>query len=283
MARKALISTLLIAVALGLFIYFTSAGRALLGRVWGGERSAASVAITNKVKSAFLLSKRLSAYEINVETKDGVVTLTGQVPTEVDKELAGSVAKDVPEVAGVNNQIQVNPGIRPSEATAREGMRVTDLEIRADLNEKLAKSQGLQGQNVQVGVEDRIVTLNGRVETPAQKTGAEQLAMSVANVVNVINRLEVSNPSAPQNETPGAPESASRDRELANRVLFALFKDRDNFTDVGAIKVGSREGAVTLTGATSNRAERALAERIAREVDGVKSVSNQLSVTTQPR
>jgi len=283
MARKALVSTLVVAVALGLFVYFTSTGRALLGRVWGESQSAASIAITNKVKSAFLLSKRLSAYEINVETKDGVVTLTGQVPTEVDKELAGNVAKDVPEVTRVDNQLQVNPGLKPSEATAREGMRVTDLEIRADLNEKLVGSQGLQGQNLQVSVQDRIVTLAGRVETPAQKTGAEQLALSVANVVKVVNNLEVSNPAAAQNETSGASESSPKDKELTNRVLFALFKDRENFTDVGAIKVTRREGNVILAGAVASRSERALAERIARDVDGVKSVSNQLSVAAQPK
>jgi osmotically-inducible protein OsmY len=225
----------------------------------------------------------LSAYEIGVETKGGVVTLTGQVPTEVDKDLAGNVAKDVPEVSSVDNQLQVNMGIRPSEATAREGMRITDLEIRADLNEKLAKSQGLQGQNVQVGIQDRIVTLTGRVETPAQKAGAEQLAMSVANVVSVANKLEVSNPAAAQSETPGASESSAKDVELTNRVLFALFKERENFTDVGAIKVARREGAVILTGSVASRSERALSERIAREVDGVKSVSNQLTVTTRPK
>jgi hyperosmotically inducible periplasmic protein len=283
MARKAFISALVIAVALGLFVYFTSTGRALLGKVWGGQQRAENIAITNRVKSAFLLSRRLSAYEIGVETKDGVVTLTGQVPTEVDKELAGNVAKDVPEVSSVDNQLQVNSGIRPSEATAREGMRITDLEIRADLNEKLAKSQGLQGQNVQVGIQDRIVTLTGRVETPAQKAGAEQLAMSVANVVSVVNKLEVSNPGAAQNETPGASEYSAKDVELTNRVLFALFKERENFTDLGAIKVARREGAVTLTGSVASRSERALAERIARDVDGVKSVSNQLTVTTRPK
>jgi len=283
MARKALISILVVAVALGLFVYFTATGRALFGRVWGEEQSAADIAITNKVKSAFLLSKRLSAYEIGVETKDGVVTLTGQAPTEVDKDLAGNVAKDVPEVLRVDNQLQVNPGLKPSEATAREGMRVTDLEIRADLNEKLVASQGLQGQNVQVSVRDRIVTLDGRVETPAQKAGAEQVARSVPNVVNVINKLEVSNPAAAQNETPGASESSPKDKELTNRVLFALFKERENFTDVSAIKVTRREGNVTLTGSAPSRAERALAERIARDVDGVKSVSNQLTVPAQSK
>ncbi len=283
MARKALITVLLLIVALGLFVYFTATGRSLLGRVWGESQSADDIAMTNKVKSAFSLSKRLSAYEINVGAKDGAVTLTGQVPTEVDKQLAGSVVKDIPDVKSVDNQLQVNPGIKPSETSLREGMRVTDLEIRADLNEKLAMSQALQGQSIQANVQDRTVTLAGRVETPAQKTGAEQLARSVPNVVDVVNNLEVSNPAAGQNETPGVPEATSKNKDLTNRVLFALFNERENFADVGAIKVAAREGSVTLTGSVVSRAEKALAERIARDVDGVKSVGNQLGVTAQPK
>jgi osmotically-inducible protein OsmY len=283
MARKTFITVLLLIVALGLFVYFTATGRSLLGRVWGESQSAADIAVTNQVKSAFSLSKRLSAYEITIGAKDGAVTLTGQVPTEVDKQLAGSVVKDIPDVKSVDNQLQVNPGIKPSETSKREGMRVTDLEIRADLNEKLAMSQALQGQSIQTNVQDRTVTLAGRVETPAQKTGAEQLARSVPNVVDVVNNLEVSNPAAGQNETPGVPEASSKNKDLTNRVLFALFNERENFADVGAIKVAAREGSVTLTGSVASRAEKALAERIARDVDGVKSVGNQLNVTTQPK
>lgn len=283
MARKALITVLALIIALGLFAYFTATGRSLLGRAWGESQSAEDIALTNKVKSAFSLSKRLSAYEINIAAKDGVVTLTGQAPTDVDRELAGNVVKDIPGVKSVDNQIQVNPGIKPSESSVREGMRVADLEIRAELNEKLISSQGLQGQSIQTSVQDRIVTLTGRVETPAQKTGAEQVARSVANVVDVVNNLEVSNPAAPQSETPGEPEGAAKDREMTNRVLFALFKERENFADVGAIKVAGRNNAVTLTGAVVSRAERALAGRIASDVDGVKSVSNQLTVATQTK
>jgi osmotically-inducible protein OsmY len=275
------IVVLLLIVALVAFFYFTPQGRDLAGRVFGWSQQADDLAVSNKVRSAFLLSKRLSAYTIGVETKDGVVTLTGQVPTEVDKDLAANVTKDVPDVKGVDNQLVVQPGLKPSEASVREGMRVSDLEIRADLNEKMVASQALKGQNLQVAVQDRIVTLTGQVETPAQKTGAEQLARSVANVVDVVNNLSVNNPGAALNETPGVPESASKDKDLANRVLFALFKDRDNFGDISVIKAASREGVITLSGPVVSRAERALAERIVREVDGVKGINNQLSVVTK--
>lgn len=278
MKRKLLGVVLLLLAVLALFLYFMPQGRALTGRLFGWTQSASDLALTNQVKSAFTLSKRLSAYAIEAKTKDGTVTLTGQVPTETDRDLAGNVVKDVPGVKNVENQLQVQPGLKPSEASVREGMRVTDLEIRADLNEKLVASQGLQGQKIQVAVQDRIVTLTGQVDTPSQKTGAEQLASSVANVAQVVNNLNINNPGAAQNETPGAPEGASKDKELTNRVLFALFKERENFADLGLIKAASREGTVALTGNVPSRAEKALAERIVRDVDGVKVVSNQLTV-----
>lgn len=277
MARRLVVFALVLILVLGLLVSLTPQGRSWTGSVLGWWRGGDDKAVTDKVKSAFALSKRLSAYSIDVTTSGGVVTLTGQVPTEIDKDLAGNVARDVPEVQNVENQLQVQPGLKPSEASVREGMRVSDLEIRADLNEKLLASEALKGQSIQVTVQDRVVTLNGQVENPMQKAGAGQLASSLANVVNVVNNLQVTNPGESQNETPGVP-AASKDKDLGNRVLFALFQSREDFTDIGTIKAASREGSVVLTGIVASRAERALAERIARDVDGVRSVSNQLTV-----
>jgi osmotically-inducible protein OsmY len=240
-------------------------------------RDVSDAGITAQVKAAFALSKRISAYEIGVETKGGVVTLTGQAPSEVDRELAGDVAKDTTGVKQVDNQIRVEPGLKPSDASLRENARVTDLEIHANLRERLAASEFLSGNEINVSVKDRVVTLAGRTQTPQQKTGVEQLARSIPNVANVVNQLTVMNPGAAQSETS---ERESKDKELANQVLFSLFNERDSFTNLGTIKVESRNGAVTLSGAVYSRAERALAERVARGVKGVSSVSNRLTVST---
>jgi hyperosmotically inducible periplasmic protein len=238
-------------------------------------RDVSDAGITAQVKAAFALSKRISAYEIGVETKGGVVTLTGQAPSEIDRELAGNVARDTTGVKQVDNQIRVEPGLKPSDASLRESARVTDLEIHAYLRERLAASEFLSGNEINVSVKDRVVTLTGRTQTPQQKTDVEQLARSIPNVANVVNQLSVANPGA-QSETS---ERESKDKELANQVLFALFNERDNFTNLGTIQVVSRNGAVTLSGAVSSRAERALAERVARGVKGVSSVSNRLTVS----
>ena len=242
-------------------------------------RDVSDAGITTQVKAAFALSKQISAYEIGVETKDGVVTLTGKAPSEIDRELAGNVAKDTTGVKQVNNHIRVEPGLKPSDASLRESARVTDLEIHAYLRERLAASEFLSGNEINVGVKDRVVTLTGRTQTPQQKAGVEQLARSLPNVANVVNQLNVTNPGAAQAGTPGLSERESKDQELASQVLFALFNERENFTNVGTIKVESRNGAVTLSGAVYSRAERALAERVARGVKGVSSASNRLTVS----
>jgi osmotically-inducible protein OsmY len=242
-------------------------------------RDVSDARITAQVKAAFALSKRISAYEIGVDTKNGVVTLSGKAPSEADRELAGNVAGDTTGVTQVNNQIQVEPGLKPSDASLRESARVTDLEIHAYLRERLAASEFLSGNEINVSVKDRVVTLAGRTQTPQQKAGVEQLARSLPNVADVVNKLSVTNPGAAQAETPGLSERESKEKELANQVLFALFNERDNFTNVGTIKVESRNAVVTLSGAVHSRAERALAERVARGVKGVSSVSNRLTVS----
>src|SRR5437870_7289256 len=71
-------------------------------------------ATTRKVKTALGLSKRLAGFDIDVNTNNGMVTLTGRVPSEDAKSLAGEIARDTPGVTEVKNEITVEPGAQPS-------------------------------------------------------------------------------------------------------------------------------------------------------------------------
>ncbi len=269
----ALVPLVLLAFAI-CWVYFFPQSR--VPRAAGQMIQQATDATTSgKVKSAFMLSKRLSVYDIEAITQNGVVTLSGQVPSEIDKELAEKVARDTRGVNQVSNQLIVEPQIKPSEASLRESKRIADLEIQADLRERLAASPELSGKTIQITVTNRNITLVGEVETPAQKSGAEQLARSLANVTGVTNQLSVSNPSAPQQEIPGV---STKDAEISRQIGFALFTERENFTDLSAIKVDCKDGQVTLFGSVPTRAERALAWRIAREVKGASVVNNQIQI-----
>lgn len=66
--------------------------------------------ITTKVNAALAADKDLSAVKIDVDTKNGVVTLTGPAPSAEASEKATKLAKNVKGVSSVNNQLMVKAG-----------------------------------------------------------------------------------------------------------------------------------------------------------------------------
>ena len=265
--RRLIVILLLVALMGGAGYYVYTRGLSLPG--WLGGASSADGTAARNVRSALTLSKRVSAYNIEADSKDGVVTLNGQVASESIKSLAEEIARDTEGVKDVNNQITVDPGAQPSV----ESVRVEDLEIRAAILEAIARSSELGGKNIEVKVENRMVTLSGSVANPAQRNGAEQTARAVGNVAGVTNNLEVANPQA-ATEPPSAP--ADPNAELAKRVEFELF--RTGAFDTPAMTINAKDGTITLSGAARSLAEKMLAERIAQGTPGVKKVENQLKV-----
>jgi hyperosmotically inducible periplasmic protein len=234
--------------------------------------SSGDPATARKVKTALGLSKRLAGFDISVSTSDGVATLTGQVPSEDIKSLAGAIARDTPGVTDVRNDISVDPAAQPSS----ESVHVEDLEIRVAILEALAHSRELGGKNVDVKVENRSVTLAGSVETPTQRNGAEQIARAVDGVAGVTNNLAVTNPQAATEQATGGSPSADSTADLAKRAEFELYQT-DAF-NTRTMQIRAEDGTVTLSGNVRSRAEQLLAERVVQSVSGVKKVINELKV-----
>jgi hyperosmotically inducible periplasmic protein len=63
--------------------------------------------ITTKVKAQLLTAKNVKSTHIHVQTRQGIVWLSGTVPTVDDKAAAEEVAKNVAGVAGVKNHLKV--------------------------------------------------------------------------------------------------------------------------------------------------------------------------------
>ena len=227
---------------------------------------------SRKVKTALGLSKRLAGFAINVNTSDGIVTLTGQVPSEDIKSLAGEIARDTAGVKEVKNEVGVDPSAQPSN----ESVHVEDLEIRVAILEALAHSRELGGKSIDVKVENRSVTLSGSVETPIQRSGAEQIARAVDGVAGVTNDLVVTNPQAATEPPSAGAAPGDSNADLAKRVEFELYRTTAFNTQTMQIK--AEDGAVTLAGTVRSRAEQLLAERVAQTVTGVKTVKNDLKV-----
>lgn len=64
-------------------------------------------AITTALKGKYVLDDELKAHDINVDTVNGVVTLTGAAPSQAAIDRATTIAKSVDGVKDVQNQLTV--------------------------------------------------------------------------------------------------------------------------------------------------------------------------------
>lgn len=87
-----------------------SAGEETRSMGAAGASKVADGTITTKVNAALAADRDLSAVKIDVDTKDGVVTLTGPAPSAAAREHATELAKNIKGVTSVNNQLTVKAG-----------------------------------------------------------------------------------------------------------------------------------------------------------------------------
>lgn len=257
---------LLVLIVAGALFYVYKRNWSLADAFHSVKESAEDAATKSKVRTALLLSKNVSPYDIKVESNQGDVNLKGQVPSEEIKAMAGAIAQDTSGVKQVHNLLDINPSAERNPEMERLGERVADLEIKTIISDGISKSSELKDKGIETQVKSRVVNLNGSVETTAQKYAAEQIAWQVPGVQNVQNNLRVTSAQA-------APESA--DEKLARRVEFELYSTKA--ISLKTVQIHAANGAVTLTGTVSSRAEKLLAEKVAQSVEGVRHVVNNLA------
>lgn len=73
------------------------------------KQVASDSTITSKIKSKYLVEKNFKSFDVSVETKDGIVVLSGFVDNESTKTRAGQIAKSVKGVKSVSNELIVKP------------------------------------------------------------------------------------------------------------------------------------------------------------------------------
>src|ERR1700686_584318 len=221
---------------------------------------------TSRVRTALLLSKHVSPYDIKVETTQAEVTLDGQVPSEQIKAVAGAIALDTSGVKAVHNNLGINPSTARNPETEGLGERVADLEIKTLVSENLSQNADLADKHIATDVKNRTVTLSGTVETAAQKNRAEQITWQVTGVQGVTDNLSAANAQT-------NPESM--DEKLAHHVEFELYSTKA--ISLKTVQIHADNGTVTLSGNVTSRAEKLLAEKTAQSVEGVRKVVDNLS------
>jgi osmotically-inducible protein OsmY len=132
--------------------------------------------LTANVKSQIASQSPALASMVNVETKDGVVTLNGTVDNDAAKGQAEQAAKSVANIKSVVNNLSVKPPIVVSE----------DPKIKSAVDANLAK---YDVKGVTANVAEGQVTLTG--EIPRAKLQDAMKAANEAKPKKVVNQLTI--------------------------------------------------------------------------------------------
>ncbi len=158
--------------------------------------------------------------------------------------------------------------------------RVADAKLAAQVRGELLKKLGKDALGIQPKVVANKATLWGQVRKRSSQELAKEIALSVAGISRVRNRIQVKPPKDdPRNamdRTVGHVEEELRDAALENRVGLALLGE------VGRhalhIEVESSDGVVSLRGPVPDLERRDRALKTAEDTRGVKEVIDLLAI-----
>jgi osmotically-inducible protein OsmY len=219
--------------------------------------------IESSARNSYVFKAYLQTDDINIHSVDGVVTLTGTVSDDSHKLLARESVASLPGVKTVTDKLGVKVE-RPAENS--------DEWLKMKVKTTLLFHRSVSGVNTEVSdVRNGIVTLRGEATSQAQRDLTTEYAKAVEGVKDVKNEMTLTGAKA--SNTIGQDVD---DASITAQVKIVLLYHRS--TSALNTSVTTSKGVVTLGGKAANAADRELATKLVGGINGVKSVSNLMTI-----
>jgi hyperosmotically inducible periplasmic protein len=134
----------------------------------------------------------LKEVQVSQDREKGVVTLGGDVASDMDKSQAETIAKSIAAGQVVADQIAVVPPAAASDAKEIN----SDVDKGIEKNLDAALIQNRLNKQVKYDVKSGVVTLTGEVNSQSKRAYAEKVAAGVPYVQQVVNELQVKDQKA---------------------------------------------------------------------------------------
>ena len=220
--------------------------------------------IESSASKSYTFKTYLKDDSIKVESKAGVVTLTGTVAEASHKSMAENTVASLPGVTSVEDQLKIN-GEQPAEHS--------DAWITTKVKTALLFHRNVSGTGTSVYTKDGVVTLQGEAGSMAQKELTTEYAKDIDNVKSVNNEMTIARTPATADATIG---DKIDDASITAEVKSSLLSHHS--TSAMHTGVTTTDGVVTLTGVAKNDAEKSLVTKLATDINGVTSVVNNMTI-----
>jgi len=148
--------------------------------------------ITATIKSKLLWNSNTDGLDIHIDTNNGKVTLSGSASNDAEKSLAGRIAKESDGVVGVKNDLAlVNKSdtvVKSQPAVAKPQPTMSDGWITAKVKSSLMFTRGVDSLDIKVTTRDGVVSLQGVVDSTAER----ELAIRVAQDIRGVKKVDAS-------------------------------------------------------------------------------------------
>ncbi|MGR8979255.1 MAG: BON domain-containing protein [Gammaproteobacteria bacterium] len=144
-----------------------------------------------KVVTTYTLNEHLNPFTIDVAVTGGVVTLTGTVESDIERDLAGEIAKGVKGVKEVDNQLAVSKDAKRDTERSSFLHYVEDANITASVKSRLLLNPNTQGMKIKVTTKNRVVFLEGELNSEIEADLARQIARNAEGVVDIKDNLTI--------------------------------------------------------------------------------------------
>ena len=159
-------------------------------------------------------------------------------------------------------------GQKVDSSMNKVGNFMDDSTITAKVKAALVDHDSIKSTDISVKTDQKVVTLSGFVESQAQAEEAVKVAKGVEGVTSVSDKLHVRD----SKET--SVKGYAGDTAITSEVNAKLLAD--DIVPSRKVKVETTDGVVQLSGSVDSQAQSDRAESIAKAIDGVKSVKNDL-------
>lgn len=150
------------------------------------------------------------------------------------------------------------------------GNFMDDSTITAKVKAALLDNESIKSTDISVKTDKKVVTLSGFVQSQAQAEAAVAAAKTVEGVASVSDKLHVRD--SKESSIKGYASDTATTSEVKAKLLA------DDIVPSRNVKVETTDGVVQLSGIVESQAQSDRAESVAKAVEGVKSVKNDLKV-----